>query len=101
MNKHIITAAALLLLGGSFLANAQTEIAVTGTVKDVYGNPLPGVIVSANGKDLYMTDKNGQYAATADKSDELLFTLVGFKPQTVKASSNMDVVLEDDAHALA
>ncbi len=101
MNKHITIAAALLLLGSAFVANAQTDIAVTGTVKDIYGNPLPGVIVSANGKDLYMTDKNGQYAATADKSDELLFTLVGFKPQTVKASSNMDVVLEDDAHALA
>jgi protocatechuate 3,4-dioxygenase beta subunit len=69
MNKHITIAAALLLLGSAFVANAQTDIAVTGTVKDIYGNPLPGVIVSANGKDLYMTDKNGQYAATADKSD--------------------------------
>ncbi len=100
INKHILTAA-LLLLGGSFLANAQTDIAVTGTVKDVYGNPLPGVIVSANGKDLYMTDKNGQYAATADRSDELTFSLVGYKQAVLSAASNMEVVLEDDAHELA
>ena len=45
MNKHIISAAALLLLGSAFVANAQNDIAVSGTVKDVYGNPLPGVIV--------------------------------------------------------
>ena len=52
INKHIISAAAILLFGGAFMANAQTEIAVSGTVTDSYGNPLPGVIVSANSKDL-------------------------------------------------
>lgn len=44
MNKNILTVAALLLLGTSLHLNAQ-DITVTGTVKDVYGNPLPGVIV--------------------------------------------------------
>lgn len=101
MNKHIISAAALLLLGSAFVANAQSDIAVSGTVKDIYGNPLPGVIVSANSKDLYITDKNGQYTALANSSDELTFSLVGFKKQTVKAGSDMQVVLEDDGHALA
>ena len=100
MKKHIIIAAALMLLGSAF-ASAQSDFAVSGTVKDVYGNPLPGVIVSANNKALYVTDKNGQYKATAGSSDELTFALVGFKKQTVKASPDMQVVLEDDGHDLA
>ena len=100
MNKNIFSAAALLLLGASLQVNAQ-DISVAGTVKDVYGNPLPGVIVSANHKDLYITDKNGQYTAKVDKSSDLEFKLLGFKPTSVKASSQLDVVLEDDAHSLA
>lgn len=100
MKKHIIIAAALMLLGSAF-ASAQNDLTVSGTVKDVYGNPIPGVIVSTNGKALYITDKNGQYTATASSSDELTFALVGFKKQTIKASPDMQVVLEDDGHDLA
>lgn len=100
MNKNIFTAAALLLIGTSFQVKAQ-DITVAGTVKDVYGNPLPGVIVSANHKDLYITDKDGQYTAKVHNTGELEFSLLGFKPISVKATSQMDVVLEDDAHGLA
>ena len=100
LNKNIFTAAALILLGTSIQVKAQ-DITVAGTVKDVYGNPLPGVIVSANQKDLYITDKNGQYTAKVGKSEDLEFSLLGYKPTSVKASSQADVVLEDDAHNLA
>ena len=94
LNKNIFTAAALILLGTSIQVKAQ-DITVAGTVKDVYGNPLPGVIVSANHKDLYITDKNGQYTAKVGKSEDLEFSLLGYKPTSVKASSQADVVLED------
>ena len=57
LNKNIFTAAALILLGTSIQVKAQ-DITVAGTVKDVYGNPLPGVIVSANHKDLYITSRH-------------------------------------------
>ena len=100
MNKNIFAAAALLLLGASMQVKAQ-DISVAGTVRDIYGNPLPGVIVSSNHKDLYITDKNGQYTAKVNKSGELEFSLLGFKPTSVKASSQMGVTLEDDAHNLA
>ena len=100
LNKNIFAAAALILLGTSIQVKAQ-DITVAGTVKDVYGNPLPGVIVSANHKDLYITDKNGQYTAKVGKSEDLEFSLLGYKPTSVKASSQADVVLEDDAHNLA
>ena len=76
LNKNIFTAAALILLGTSIQVKAQ-DITVAGTVKDVYGNPLPGVIVSANHKDLYITDKNGQYTAKVGKSEDLEFSLLG------------------------
>ena len=101
INKNIITAAALVLFGSAFQANAQTDIVVKGTVKDIYGNPLPGVVVSANHKDLYITDKNGEYTATTDRSDKLTFSLLGYKQAEVPASGKMEVVLEDDAHNLA
>ena len=101
INKNIITAAALVLFGSAFQANAQTDIVVKGTVKDIYGNPLPGVVVSANHKDLYITDKNGEYTATTDRSDKLTFSLLGYKQAEVPASGTMEVVLEDDAHNLA
>jgi len=101
INKNIITAAALILFGSAFQANAQTDIMVSGTVKDIYGNPLPGVVVSANHKDLYITDKNGEYTATADRSDDLTFSLLGYKQTVAKAAGKMEVVLEDDAHNLA
>ena len=101
INKNIITAAALVLFGTAFTANAQTDIVVKGTVKDIYGNPLPGVVVSANHKDLYITDKNGEYVATTDRSDKLTFSLLGYKQAELPASGKMEVVLEDDAHNLA
>ncbi len=90
-----------MLLGSSFVANAQSDIAISGTVKDVYGNPLPGVIVSANNKDLYITDKNGAYITVAPVGEELTFSLIGYKQQTAQPSSDMEIVLEDDAHFLA
>ena len=101
MNKNIFAAAALLLLGTSIQQVKAQDISVAGTVRDIYGNPLPGVIVSSNHKDLYITDKNGQYTAKVNKSGELEFSLLGFKPTSVKASSQMEVTLEDDAHNLA
>ena len=64
MNKNIFAAAALLLLGASIQQVKAQDISVAGTVRDIYGNPLPGVIVSSNHKDLYITDKNGQYTST-------------------------------------
>jgi TonB-linked outer membrane protein, SusC/RagA family/TonB-dependent outer membrane receptor, SusC/RagA subfamily, signature region len=101
INKNIITVAALLLAGSSFQMFAQTDITVSGTVKDIYGNPLPGVIVSANNADLYITDKDGKYTAVADRSDDLTFSLLGYKQAVAKAGAKMDVVLENDAHSLA
>lgn len=101
INKNTILTAALLLTGFAFQANAQTTLTASGTVKDVYGNPLPGVIVSAGHKDLYVTDKEGQYTVAVDPDERLAFSLLGFKRQEVRASSGMDVVLEDDAHGLA
>ena len=101
MNKNIFAAAALLLLGASIQQVKAQDITVAGTVRDIYGNPLPGVIVSSNHKDLYITDKNGQYTAKVNKSGELEFSLLGFKPTSAKASSQMEVTLEDDAHNLA
>ena len=51
MNKNIFAAAALLLLGASIQQVKAQDISVAGTVRDIYGNPLPGVIVSSNHKD--------------------------------------------------
>ena len=62
MNKYIIAILAMLFLGPAVMVRAQSEIAMTGTVKDVYGNPIPGVVLSVGNKDIYITDKDGNFA---------------------------------------
>lgn len=101
INKNIFAAVALLLFGTAFQVNAQTGITVSGTVKDIYGNPLPGVIVTSGHEDVYITDKDGQYKATVDKSENLTFSLLGYKQLTEQPSSDMAIVLQDDAHSMA
>jgi TonB-linked SusC/RagA family outer membrane protein len=101
INKNIIAAVLILMLGSAFIANAQTEIAMTGSVKDEYGNPIPGVVLSTNDKDIYITDKDGNFAVLADASSKVTFSLMGYKQVTVPVSQELNVVLEDDAHNLA
>nr|WP_315165942.1 SusC/RagA family TonB-linked outer membrane protein [uncultured Flavobacterium sp.] len=75
------------------------ERAVSGTVSDNAGLPLPGVSVLVKGtKTGAQTDFDGKYSIKATSSQTLVFSYIGMKTQEVKASAtSINVKLKDDS----
>jgi TonB-dependent SusC/RagA subfamily outer membrane receptor len=79
------------------------ERAVSGTVSDNAGLPLPGVSVLVKGtKSGTQTDFDGKYSIKATSSQVLIFSYVGMKTQEIKAiSASVNVKLQSDAEQLS
>ena len=75
------------------------ERAVSGTVSDNAGMPLPGVSVLVKGtKSGTQTDFDGKFSIKATSSQVLIFSYVGMKTQEIKATStSVNVKLQDGA----
>lgn len=76
---------------------------ISGTVKDSDGLKLPGVSVKIKGTTQgAITDAQGKYNLTAESSQTLQFSYIGYKTQEVAINSRsvIDVVLEDDLGSL-
>ena len=75
------------------------ERAVSGTVSDNAGMPLPGVSVLVKGtKAGTQTDFDGKFSIKASPSQVLVFSYIGMKTQEVSASStSINVSLKDDS----
>ncbi|WP_269237521.1 SusC/RagA family TonB-linked outer membrane protein [Flavobacterium flavigenum] len=75
------------------------ERAVSGTVSDNAGMPLPGVSVLVKGtKAGTQTDFDGKFSIKASQSQILVFSYIGMKSQEVAASSTtINVKLSDDS----
>ncbi len=78
----------------------QTEI--TGTVKDLDGNPLAGVTVAVkNEGQSTSTGTNGKFTiSVASSSSILTFSYIGFQPKEVAASAANSVILSPSEDAL-
>lgn len=76
--------------------------ALTGIVKGTDGEALTGVMVkNLNTGKAAVTDAGGKYTIEAEPGQDLQFTFVGFKSQTLKAATPMpDVILEADNQIL-
>lgn len=94
--RALTLASGLLLTVSSF---AQTN-AIKGHVKDASGEPVMGATITVNGKAVGITDMDGNFSVDAAPGAKITFTYLGMTPQTVKASSNMNITLEDDSKAL-
>lgn len=94
--RALTLASGLLLTVSSF---AQTNTA-KGHVKDASGEPIMGATITVNGKAVGITDMDGNFSVDAAPGAKITFTYLGMTPQTVKASSNMNITLEDDSKAL-
>ena len=95
--KRVLLSSALLLV--STLTFAQSK--VSGTVKDANGEPLVGVSVMEVGTNNgAITDINGNYTLNVKPGAKLKLSYIGFTPQTVKAGSNNQIVLQEDNTAL-
>lgn len=74
------------------------EIAVSGTVTDQAGLPIPGVNVLVKGTTGgTQTDFDGKFKISAKQGDKLVFSFLGMKTQELTASSKMTVKMKDDS----
>jgi TonB-linked SusC/RagA family outer membrane protein len=78
------------------------ERAVSGTVSDNTGLPLPGVSVLVKGtKTGTQTDFDGKYSVKVTPSQTLVFSYIGMKTQNIVASStSINVKMKDDSQQL-
>ena len=69
---------------------------VSGTVKDKTGEPLIGVSVTYGSGQGTVTDMDGKFQVNVPAGTTLKLSYVGYKPQSVKAGSNLNITLEED-----
>lgn len=83
----------------SIAAVAQTT--ASGTVTSSNGEPLIGVTVLEQGTtNGTITDLDGKFSLRVQSGATLEFSFMGYERQSQPASSNMNVVLEEDTKAL-
>lgn len=83
----------------SIAAVAQTT--ATGTVTSSNGEPLIGVTVLEQGTtNGTITDLDGKFSLQVQSGATLEFSFMGYERQSQPASSNMNIVLEEDTKAL-
>lgn len=98
-HKGLLTLFFALIVQISF---AQVK-AVTGTVTDQDGLPLPGVNILVQGTtNGTQTDFDGNYSINGEVGQTLVFTFIGQKTvrQTIDAADTINVQMEEDAEAL-
>jgi TonB-linked SusC/RagA family outer membrane protein len=94
--RMLTLAGGLLLTASAFAQNGG----VKGQVLDATGEPIMGATIMSNGKAVGVTDVDGNFTANVAPGTSLTITYLGMAPQTVKASANMSVTLQDDQKAL-
>ena len=90
----------LMLVGVSAFAQSNART-ISGKVVDENGEPLIGAgVVTADGKKGAVTDIDGKYTITLDKSDKVLkYSYIGYatQDQEVTGKTIIDVILLPDA----
>lgn len=82
---------------------AQSSHQISGTVKDVAGEPLIGASVVEKGTtNGTMTDVDGNFALTVKQNAVIEISFIGFKTQTINVgqTSVFNIVLEDESNIL-
>lgn len=77
-------------------SDSVKKITVTGVVKNVYGQSLPGAIIKIKGtKNSTITDRNGKYTIEVNQGEILIFSFLGLldKEVIVRNSKIINVVL--------
>ncbi|MBJ7880213.1 SusC/RagA family TonB-linked outer membrane protein [Gelidibacter salicanalis] len=101
--KLKLTSLLTLLLAFVMQITFAQQQAVTGTVTDEIGLPLPGATVIIKGTSAGVsTDFDGKYSIEASTGQTLVFSYVGYasKSVTVGSSTVINVQLSEDAQAL-
>ena len=92
MHRTVISAIAVLLVALNVVYAQDTATRITGCVYDEEKQPMPGVGVLVVGTMTgVVTDVDGKYSITVSKGQELQFSFLGFKTETVRVG-NLNVV---------
>jgi TonB-dependent starch-binding outer membrane protein SusC len=97
------TASVFLLLVVALITVYGQQRAVTGTVTDVEGSPMPGVNVVKKGTTIgTSTDAEGKFAIEALENDVLVFSFIGYASQEIQVGTRtaFDIKLEEDVRSL-
>ena len=81
----------------------RADVAVTGTVTNEDGEPVPGATVSIPGTGIgTATDLDGNYSITVPEGSTLVFSFIGFESQSIAVNdqSEIDVTLIEDVASL-
>ncbi|SDJ98341.1 TonB-linked outer membrane protein, SusC/RagA family [Catalinimonas alkaloidigena] len=88
---------------GLAATTGYSQSRISGTVKTIEGDPLPGVNVLIKGTSQgTTTDLNGTYTLSAPSNTTLIFSFIGYLNQEVSVGnrSTVDVTLEEDIQNL-
>ncbi len=91
------------LVSGQLLALSPPQNVVSGTVTDTSGNPLAGVNVVVESRNVgAISDMDGSFSLQAVPTDVLVFSMIGFKSRTVPIAGREEVIvqLEEDVTVL-
>ena len=84
--------------------NSQQQVSVSGVVKDMNGQPMPGVTIKVEGTTKgTLSDVNGRYAIEVSGANPVLvFSFVGFSELKVPVNGRtvIDVTMEESTEAL-
>ncbi|TWF45717.1 TonB-linked SusC/RagA family outer membrane protein [Chitinophaga polysaccharea] len=70
-------------------------IEVSGTIYDEHGIPVPGVAVAIKGTSRgILTDNNGHFVLKAKEGDEVIATMIGYKPFSFKAGEGQQLKIQ-------
>lgn len=97
--RRSLLACMLLLLCCCLNALAQNKIAVTGTIKDVKGTPLPGVTIKEKGAtNGTMSNPDGSFRLSVPGQATLVISYIGFVTQEIAVDGKMsfDLTLQED-----
>jgi TonB-linked SusC/RagA family outer membrane protein len=99
--KTIRSAGNLLALKYYASSSAMQQV-ITGKVLDEQNHPLPGASVKESGTtNVAMTNDKGEFKITVAKGSKLEISYIGYKSQTITASSNiLTVTMEAEANSL-
>ncbi len=102
ITRYLVGILLMLLLFCFSTAWAQTGV-VKGTVKDIKGNPLPGVTIQVKGtNNSTSTSVDGNFSISANKGSVLLVRFIGYQPfdATVGDAGHIDITLNESQTTL-
>ena len=80
---------------------AQQARKIQGTVVDKTGEPIIGASVVVQGQSMgSVTDIDGNFTLAAEPGATIKVSYIGYLTKTIKASSSMQIVLEEDSKSL-